>query len=231
MGTGLDIYDVTDKSNMFRLSRTTYPNLIYCHQCWLSDDRQYLYLNDELDNANETVIFDVSDLANPQLVNTYSAGVGGPDHNLFFKGGFIYEAKYTAGMRIFCADDPVNPVQVGWFDTQPCDDSIGFNGAWSVFPFFPSGVVIISDRNDGLFVVDPSAALAACGPPCPWDCDGNDDGAVGVTDLLALLAQYDPQSPNNCTGGACDYNGDGCVDVVDLLKLLAHYDPAGVGCP
>ncbi len=67
--------------------------------------------------------------------------------------------------------------------------------------------------------------------PCPWDCDGSNDGVVSVTDLLALLAQYDPLSPADCTGGACDYNGDGCVDVVDLLKLLAHYDPAGVGCP
>ena len=31
-GTGLDIYDVTDKSNMFRLSRTTYPNLSFAPQ-------------------------------------------------------------------------------------------------------------------------------------------------------------------------------------------------------
>ena len=54
---------------------------------------------------------------------------------------------------------------------------------------------------------------------------------VGVTDLLALLGQYDPLSPNNCTGGACDFDNSGCVDVVDLLKLLAHYDPAGLGCP
>ncbi len=66
---------------------------------------------------------------------------------------------------------------------------------------------------------------------CPWDCDGNNDGIVSVPDLLTLLGQYDPMSPNNCTGGSCDFNGDGCVDVVDLLKLLAHYDPLGVGCP
>ena len=71
----------------------------------------------------------------------------------------------------------------------------------------------------------------SCGSPCPWDCDGNDDGIVGVSDLLALLGQYDPESPNNCTGGPCDFDGSGCVDIVDLLKLLAHYDPAGIGCP
>ena len=54
---------------------------------------------------------------------------------------------------------------------------------------------------------------------------------MSVLDLLALLGEYDAESPDNCTGGACDYDGSGCIDVVDLLKLLSHYDPAGVGCP
>ena len=68
-------------------------------------------------------------------------------------------------------------------------------------------------------------------PACPWDCDGSADGVVAIADLLALLAQFDPESPLNCTGGACDFDGSGCVDVADLLKLLAHYDPNGLGCP
>ena len=66
---------------------------------------------------------------------------------------------------------------------------------------------------------------------CPWDCDGSADGVVSVTDLLALLGQFDAESPANCTGGSCDFDGSGCVDVVDLLKMLSHYDPNGVGCP
>ena len=70
-------------------------------------------------------------------------------------------------------------------------------------------------------------------PGCPWDCDGSNDGNVNVNDLLALLGQWDIESPLNCTGGSCDYDNDGCTDVSDLLKLLAHYttDPRGIGCP
>ncbi len=68
-------------------------------------------------------------------------------------------------------------------------------------------------------------------PDCAWDCDGSGDGNVTVIDLLALLGQYDPQSPAVCVGGSCDFNADGCVDVVDLLKLLGHYAPSGTGCP
>ncbi len=164
-GTGLDIYDVTNKSNMFRLSRTTYPNLSYAHQCWLSEDRQYVYLNDETDSVNETVIFDVSNLSKPQVVGSINSGVGATDHNLYVHNGFIFEAEYHAGLRIFCADDPLNPVQVGWFDSYPENDNGGFDGAWSVYPFFPSGTVLISDITRGLFIVDPSAALLECGGP------------------------------------------------------------------
>jgi choice-of-anchor B domain-containing protein len=116
-GTGLDIYDVTDKSNMFRLSRTTYASLSYAHQCWLSEDRQYLYLNDELDGVNQTVIFDVSNLSSPFVAGTYNSAVNATDHNLYVRDGFIFEAEYRAGLRVFCAADPLNPVQVGWFDT------------------------------------------------------------------------------------------------------------------
>ncbi|MEE9212548.1 MAG: choice-of-anchor B family protein, partial [Phycisphaeraceae bacterium] len=160
-GTGLDIFDVTNKLNMFRLSRTTYPNLSFAHQGWLSEDRSYFYLNDELDGVNETVVFDVTDLENPMVVNTYSSGVPAIDHNLYVHDGFIYEAEYTAGLRIFCADDPVNPVQVGWFDTYPENDDSGFDGAWSNFPFFPSGTVIVSDMNRGLFILNVTEALNA----------------------------------------------------------------------
>lgn len=81
-----------------------------------------------------------------------------------------------------------------------------------------------SDDLEGFFCLEVSIG-------CPWDCDGSVDGIVSVLDLLAVLAQYDPDAPTSCTGGSCDFNSDGCVDVLDLLKLLAHYDPAGVGCP
>ena len=110
--------------------------------------------------------------------------------------------------------------------------------------FVPLGITTDLDGNPR-FVDDPDTPDTGNGdppivdmgayefqpPPCPWDCDGSNDDIVSVADLLRLLGQYDPQAPDNCTGGSCDFNRDGCVDVVDLLKLLAHYDPAGVGCP
>jgi choice-of-anchor B domain-containing protein len=160
-GTGLDIYDVTNKGNMVRLSRSVYPNLAYCHQAWESGDRQYLYVNDELDGVNETVVFNISNLSPPQLVGGYNSGVAATDHNEYWKDGFVFEAEYRAGVRIFCADNPVSPIQVGWFDTYPENTNSGYNGVWSCYPFLPSGTLLAGDIDRGLFVLNPAAALGS----------------------------------------------------------------------
>ena len=54
------------------------------------------------------------------------------------------------------------------------------------------------------------------GKPCPWDLDF--DGAVGITDFLALLGAWgtDP-------GGPPDFNSNGVVEITDFLELLANW--------
>ncbi len=171
-GRGVEIIDVTDKEDMVLLGRETYPMLGYCHQGWTSDDRRYLYANDEFDEGSfgittRTLVFDIADLENPTLVNTFTSGLNSTDHNLYVKDGFIFEANYTSGLQIFNANvDPVDPPRVGYFDTYPANDNAGYSGAWSTFPYFPSGNVIISDRSTGFYLVDPSEALGGGGVTC-----------------------------------------------------------------
>jgi len=62
--------------------------------------------------------------------------------------------------------DPVDPPRVGYFDTYPDGDPVIYNGAWSNFPYFPSGTVIVSDRVRGLFVLDVREAVGGGGIPC-----------------------------------------------------------------
>ncbi len=216
-GNGFDIIDVTDKGNMFLRSHRTYPNTAYCHQGWVSEDRQYLYLNDELDGIQQTTVFDIVDLDNPIFLNNFSSSENGTDHNLYVRDGFIFEANYRSGLRVFDArTDPLNPPEVGFYDTY-AGGGKGFDGAWSNYPFFPSGNVIVSDRSGGLFVLDVSAII---GVVCSADIDG--DLNVGVPDLLALLAAWGPNA-----GHPADLDGDGVVAVPDLLTLLAAWGP----CP
>tara|TARA_R110002073_G_scaffold118918_1_gene258282 strand:+ start:123536 stop:125839 length:2304 start_codon:yes stop_codon:yes gene_type:complete len=162
--TGLRIVDVSNPDNPFTLSTLFYPNAGYAHQVWLSTDRKYLYLNDELDEGSTvsvttTRVINVEDLNNPVLVGTYTTGKAAVDHNLYTRDSVVYQANYRSGLRVFDALDPSNPVEVAHFDTYPGSDSAEFNGAWSSYPFFPSENIIISDIERGLFVVRLDADL------------------------------------------------------------------------
>jgi choice-of-anchor B domain-containing protein len=174
--TGLDILDVTDPQNIINLypPRVFWPEAGYSHQIWLSEDRRYAYLNDELDEQNfghptMTEIIDVSFLLGgpgtiPFVAGTFTNNNTAIGHNLYTKDGFIFESNYRSGLRIFCYEyDPLSPFEVGFFDTYPNDDGASFNGDWNNWPYFPSGTVILSDIERGLFVLDVSAAKQALG--------------------------------------------------------------------
>ena len=42
---------------------------------------------------------------------------------------------------------------MGFFDTFPVSDNGSFNGAWGVYPYLPSGNILISDISSGLYIV------------------------------------------------------------------------------
>lgn len=163
---GVDIYDVTNKNAPFLIKRVVYPTMGYCHQAWLSADRKYLYVDDELDETNaggtlntRSLIFNVEDPANAFYVGTFTSGLPSIDHNQYVVDGFTFQANYQSGLRIFdLTKNPEVPVQIGSFDTFPSSDGAEFNGAWSTYPFFPSGTVIVSDINSGLFILDATEA-------------------------------------------------------------------------
>ena len=155
---GLEIIDATNKANMVRIGGTTYSQLRYCHQGWISPDAKYLYVNDELDEQQAgaptlTRIINIEDLSSPQVVGTFGNGVTGIDHNLYVKGRYIYESNYTTGLRVWDAINPLAPVEVGYIDTRPEGNTTTFNGNWGNYPFFESGSIILSDLERGLFVV------------------------------------------------------------------------------
>jgi choice-of-anchor B domain-containing protein len=158
--TALSVADVTDKANPKAISRASYPNVAYTHQGWLTDDHRYFYMNDEGDEANgsvprtRTLIWDLADLDDPQLVGEYLGETAAIDHNLYVKGDFVYESNYMAGMRILDITNREKPVEVGFIDTLPFGENVpSFAGSWSNYPYFESGTIIVSSIGEGLFVV------------------------------------------------------------------------------
>ena len=158
-GTALSIADVTDKANPIGISVADYPNTAYTHQGWLTEDHRYFYLNDEGDEASEivdatrTMIFDLTDLDEPVLAGEYFADNSAIDHDLYIKGNLMYQTNYLAGLRLIDISDPENPVEVGSFDTVPYgpNDNSPVLGAWSSYPYFESGVIVVTSGREGVF--------------------------------------------------------------------------------
>jgi choice-of-anchor B domain-containing protein len=157
--TAISIADVTDKKAPKALSRASYPRVAYTHQGWFTEDQRYFYVNDEIDEIQgveqtRTLVWDLADLENPKLVKEHMGTAKASDHNLYVKGNLMYQANYRSGLRILDVSDPANPREVGFFKTAPFfDDNPGYNGAWSVYPYFKSGAIVVSSIEQGLFVV------------------------------------------------------------------------------
>ncbi|MYF41616.1 MAG: choice-of-anchor B family protein [Rhodothermaceae bacterium] len=158
--TALSISDVTNKEEPIALSSAEYPNAVYAHQGWITDDFDYFYMNDELDElrgeivGTRTLIWDIADLDDPQLAREFVSENLATDHNLYIQGDLMYQSNYLSGLRVFDISDRINPVEVGFFDTVPHgDDEPGTDGSWSNYPFFPSGTILITSINEGLFIV------------------------------------------------------------------------------
>jgi len=161
------IIDVTDKINPTIISTIDYGNLEYTHQGWLTEDQRYFLLGDEQDEINlglnsRTIIFDFEDLDNPQLSFEYSGPTAATDHNGYVKGDKFYLSNNSAGLRVIDLSDIANGTlsEEGSFDSYPPDNDSGYIGAWSVYPFFESGNIVISDRTAGFMLVKPSPILS-----------------------------------------------------------------------
>ncbi len=157
--TALSIADVTDKADPRAISSAAYPGLGYVHQGWISEDHRYFLINDEFDELSgiaprsRTLVWDIEDLDDPVLVREHLGVTTSTDHNLYIRGNLMYQSNYTSGLRILDVSDPANPTEVGFFDSVTSTDAPGFEGSWSNYPFFESGVVVFTSVNEGLFVV------------------------------------------------------------------------------
>ncbi len=166
--TTVDIWDVTDKAAPVRLSATGYPTASYTHSGWPSSDGRYLFVHDELDEIRRglnTQIYtlDLADLRAPRIVTSFTGASTTTDHNGYVKGSLLYVSHYRRGLVVFDASNPERLVERGHFDTflAPAADTAGTDGAWGVYPFLPSGTIVISDIDNGLFLLRDRIASAA----------------------------------------------------------------------
>ena len=157
------IVDITDKNNPQNISTIAYSNYSYTHQGWFTEDQRYFIVGDEADEINfgfntKSIVLDLTDLDNPIHFFDYSGPTSATDHNGYVNGNNFYLANNAAGMRVLDVSDIENGSlsEIGFFDTRPINNNAGYEGIWSLYPYFESGNILLSDR-EGLFIVKASS--------------------------------------------------------------------------
>jgi choice-of-anchor B domain-containing protein len=168
----MKLWNITDPNNSSHLGTAEYSDVDktnqYVHSGWGTEDKQFILLHDEFDEyrggLNTTVrIFSIEDLTNPTQVGQWTGSTRAIDHNGFVRGNRYYMSNYERGLTILDITDPSEPTEVGFFDTYTPSNSASFNGAWGVYPFLPSGTILVSDINSGLYILKDNAKSSSKG--------------------------------------------------------------------
>jgi len=168
----LTIVDVSAKNTPKTISRVPYNGAQYTHQGWLLPGKKYLLLDDELDelyNPNHhtrTMVWDVSDLTHPVDLYEFYSKLEVIDHNLYTLEDRAYSSNYCGGLRILDTSKVDSNqgllTEAGYFDVSPTCDNRQFLGTWSNYPYLPSGNILVSSIERGLFVVRYNRNGGAC---------------------------------------------------------------------
>ena len=212
------ILDVSNKYNILTMSEFDLPD-DYSHFVFPTRDRQHLFLTDEVGSWGTTV-WDISDYDNVSMVSQFTIHSLSTTHNLFIKENYAYISHYTDGLRILEISDPTNVSEAGFFYTNSPPDTLNrFNSNWGVYPYAPSGLIYLSDRSNGFFVVDFDSSNSLAGIFTTVK-DASDNTPInhawskiegyftGVTDSLGESLFYAPEDNYNIITNKFGYYPD-----------------------
>ena len=150
------VMDVTNKSNPLLITSQNTPSM-FTHNAWLNDAGNVLFTTDEVSDSY-LAAYDVSDLNNIIELDKIQTTPGSSSiiHNTHTLNDYEIISWYKDGIAIVDVSRPDNMIITGTYDTYPQGSGNGYNGCWGVYPFLPSGNLVCSDIDNGLFVLTPT---------------------------------------------------------------------------
>lgn len=215
------IYDVSDKDNILNLGAQN-TDFNFTHNTWPSDDGTILFTTDEQANA-PVGAYDISDPNNITELDLFrpyeTLGDGVIPHNVHVWNDWLIISYYTDGCILVDGSRPENLVEVGNFDTF-IPASTGFAGAWGAYPFLPSGLVLVSDIGNGMYVLEPNY-VRAC-----W-LEGNITDASTTAPLAEASIELITTNVFEESNGFGEYGtGYAVSGVYDVLVKKPGYEPS-----
>ncbi|OWY24550.1 choice-of-anchor B family protein [Sphingobacteriales bacterium UPWRP_1] len=205
------VVNVTNKSAPAVMATQSTPNA-FTHNTWTTNNGDYLFTTDEVNNSYVTA-YNVSDITNITEIDRYQhePGSGVIPHNVYVKNNFLIIAYYTAGVTIVDATYPNNLIEVAHYDTSPFSGG-GFNGVWAAYGWLPSGNILVTDRQQGLFVLTPTYVQACYLQGMVSNAVG---GAAIPNATIQLLGVAALPATTNFTGHYA--TGAGIADTYDVV--------------
>jgi choice-of-anchor B domain-containing protein len=153
--------DVSDPSNPNIMGSVSTPGQ-FAHNAWVSDNGTHVFTTDEI-SGGYIGAYNVTDLSNMFETDRVQSnpGTGVIPHNVHVRNDFLITSYYTDGLVIHDAINPNNITQVGYYDTSPNYSGGGFNGCWGAYPFLPSGNILATDIEEGLYILGFNFARAS----------------------------------------------------------------------
>ncbi len=159
------VFSIWDVSNINtpQLLGTQLTGSEFTHNAWVSDDGNFLFTTDEQAGAF-LESYDISDPTDIKFLDRIQVENGTIrqviPHNTHYFDGFLVTAHYVDGVVIVDGSRPDNLVEVARYDTYT-EPQNGFHGAWGAYPYLPSGNLLVSDIEGGLFIFKPQYSRAA----------------------------------------------------------------------
>lgn len=154
---GFVVLDMTDKQKpkiLQSFGPGEYPSSGYNHSGWFHPHGRYYCMADET-HGFPMKIMDLQSLTNIKFIKEVKAGPNiSIAHNPYYTCDYLYVSYYYDGLQVFDSKDPTNPRLAYYYPTSkiPNTDN-NYMGAWDAFPFLPSGNILVSDMQDGLFLI------------------------------------------------------------------------------
>ncbi len=167
---GIDVLDLSDRTAPSVITTIVYPaTSMGAHNVCATPDGRTIFVGDEIGSGRWTRAFDVSDLDDPELIAEIIVDPNAVVHNCYVTEDYLlHVAHYTEGYQVFDVRDPAQPERVAFYDTYT-EPGYGFEGAWTAYPYLPSGRTLVSNLSGGLFVIEverpPVASEGSAGAP------------------------------------------------------------------
>ncbi len=148
------IYDVSNPSLPIVLGKYATKGK-FTHNTWTSLSGDYVFTTDEI-NGGSIGSYDVRDMSNIEYLDGFKKFPNGVEmpHNVTVKDAILFISYYREGFVMVDAQKPNNLIELASFDTDTNLSGANSGGAWGIYPYLPSGKVLISDINNGLFVLE-----------------------------------------------------------------------------